>query len=114
MTSDHDHGLPPEHEPTSHGHPDHVHDAACEFAHGTVQAPADGRMMVAVFATPVAHYLLRYAADSGYQPVLVEPDTQLAKEASEAGFDVRPGVASVPGASADDRPSPGGTGRHAA
>ncbi|HYS30739.1 MAG TPA: XdhC family protein [Streptosporangiaceae bacterium] len=111
MTSDHDHGLPPEHGPTGHGHanhghadhghPDHVHDAACEVAHGTVQAPADGRMLVAVFATPVAQYLLRYATDSGYQPVLVEPDTQLAKEASEAGFDVRPGVASVPGASAD-------------
>ena len=120
MTSEHDHGLPPEHGPDhghaghehpahghpahghpAHGHPDHVHDAACEVAHGTVPAPVDGRMLVAVFATPVAEYLLRYAADSGYRPVLVEPDSQLAKEAAEAGFDVRPGVASVPGASAD-------------
>src|SRR6266581_76016 len=105
MTSEHDHGLPPEHGPdhghAGHGHAAHVHDGACEVAHGTVPAPVDGRMLVAVFATPVAEYLLRYAADSGYRPVLVEPDSQLAKEAAEAGFDVRPGVASVPGASAD-------------
>jgi xanthine/CO dehydrogenase XdhC/CoxF family maturation factor len=78
-----------------------VHDAACEVAHGTVAAPVDGRMLVAVFATPVAQYLLRYAADAGYRPVLVEPDTQLAKEAGEAGFDVRPGVGSVPDSTAD-------------
>src|SRR6266581_2084065 len=105
MTSEHDHGLPPEHGPdhghAGHGHAGHVHDAACEVAHGTVPAPVDGRMLVAVFATPVAEYLLRYAADSGYRPVLVEPDSQLAKEAAEAGFDVRPGIGSVPDASAD-------------
>lgn len=79
-----------------HGGPDHVHDAACEVAHGTVPAPADGRTLVAVFASPVAEYLLRYAADAGYRPVLVEPDSQLAKEADAAGFDVRPGIGSVP------------------
>jgi len=90
MTSEHD-----------HGHPDHVHDAACEVAHGTVPALVDGRTLVAVFATPVAQYLLRYAADAGYRPVLVEPDSQLAKEAGEAGFDVRPAMMSVPDASAD-------------
>jgi xanthine dehydrogenase accessory factor len=82
-----------------HGMPGHVHDAACEVAHGTVPAPADGRTLVAVFATPVAEYLLRYAADAGYRPVLVEPDSQLAKEADAAGFDVRPGIGSIP----DDR-----------
>jgi xanthine/CO dehydrogenase XdhC/CoxF family maturation factor len=111
MTSEHDHGHPhdhahdehghPAHEHPAHGDPDHVHDAACEVAHGTVAAPVDGRMLVAVFATPVAQYLLRYAADAGYRPVLVEPDTQLAKEAGEAGFDVRPGVGSVPDSTAD-------------
>ncbi len=95
MTSEHDHGHPHDH---LH---EHEHDAACEVAHGTVPAPADGRVLVAVFATPVAQYLLRYAADAGYQPVLVEPDTQLAKEADEAGFDVRPGMSSVPGAGTD-------------
>jgi xanthine dehydrogenase accessory factor len=117
MTSEHDHGpaRDPHARPDEHGHAhhgddhhgygrhlgerhghDHVHDAACEVAHGTVPTPVDGRMLVAVFATPVARYLLRYAADAGYQPVLVEPDTQLAKEADEAGFDVRPGMVSVP------------------
>jgi xanthine dehydrogenase accessory factor len=113
MTSEHDHGLPhasghsdhdhghrgPGHH--EHGHPDHVHDAACEVAHGTVPAPVDGRTLVAVFATPVAQYLLRYAADAGYRPVLVEPDSQLAKEAGEAGFDVRSALTSVPDANAD-------------
>jgi len=97
MTSEHDHGHPHDH---LHDH-EHEHDAACEVAHGTVPAPADGRVLVAVFATPVAQYLLRYAADAGYQPVLVEPDTQLAKEADEAGFDVRPGMGSVPDAGTD-------------
>jgi xanthine/CO dehydrogenase XdhC/CoxF family maturation factor len=98
MTSEHDHGHGHHHD--HHGH-DHVHDAACEVAHGTVPTPADGRMLVAVFATPVARYLLRYAADAGYQPVLVEPDTELAKEADEAGFDVRSGVVSVPDSGTD-------------
>ena len=111
MTSEHDHGHGHGHEHEhgheqhrghEHGGPDHVHDAACEVAHGRA-APAarDGRMLVAVFATPVAQYLLRYAADAGYQPVLVEPDSQLAKEAGEAGFDVRPDVGSVPDAGTD-------------
>src|SRR5260370_10658709 len=108
MTSEHDHGLPHvpdasqhDHRHPHHGHPDHVHDAACEVAHGTAPAPVDGRTLVAVFATPVAHYLLRYAADAGYRPVLVEPDSQLAKEAVEAGFDVRSAMTSVPDAKAD-------------
>src|SRR5215472_8134511 len=78
----------------------HFHDGvACDVAHGTALAPSDGRALIAVFATPVAEYLLRYAADAGYRPILVEPDSQLAKEADAAGFDVRPGIGSVP----DDR-----------
>jgi len=101
MTSEHDHGRAPDHHTHDHHGHDHVHDAACEVAHGTVPAPVDGRMLVAVFATPVAQYLLRYAADAGYQPVLVEPDIQLAKEADEAGFDVRPGIVSVPDSGTD-------------
>jgi xanthine dehydrogenase accessory factor len=111
MTSEHDHALPPEqghpahgqheHGQHEHGHPDHVHDAACEVAHGTVPAPLAGRTLVAVFATPVAEYLLRYASDAGYRPVLVEPDSQLAKEADAAGFDVHSGIGSIPDANAD-------------
>jgi len=102
MTSEHDHGHGGY---GAHGHDhdghDHVHDAACEVAHGTVPAAVDGRMLVAVFATPVAQYLLRYAADAGYRSILIEPDTQLAKEADAAGFDVHPGIGSIPEAGAD-------------
>jgi xanthine dehydrogenase accessory factor len=100
MTSELDHGLAHhahDHVPGAHhgGH-DHVHDAACEVAHGTVQAPVVSRTMVAVFATPVAEYLLRYAADAGYRPVLVEPDADLAKQANANGFDVYAGIGSMP------------------
>src|SRR5215470_2779882 len=99
MTSElhtHDHG-PGAH----HGGHDHVHDAACEVAHGTVPAPVDSRTMVAVFATPVAQYLLRYAADAGYRPVLVEPDAELAKEADASSFDVYTGIGSLPDGKTD-------------
>ena len=114
MTSELDHGQPHEHGhdhglahhahdhvPGAHHHGEHEHDAACEVAHGTVPAPVDGRMLVAVFATPVAQYLLRYGADAGYRPVLVEPDAQLAKEADANGFDVYPAVGSIPDAGTD-------------
>jgi xanthine dehydrogenase accessory factor len=100
MTSELDHGLARhthDHGPGArHGGHDHVHDAACEVAHGTVPAPVGSRTMVAVFATPVAEYLLRYAADAGYRPVLVEPDADLAKEANANGFDVYSGIGSMP------------------
>jgi xanthine dehydrogenase accessory factor len=56
--------------------------AACEVAHGTVPAEAGGRVLVAVFASPVAEFLLRYASDAGYQAVLVEPDPERAKATS--------------------------------
>ncbi len=53
-------------------------DLACEIASGEAAAPepAPGRrqVLIAVFDTPIARYLLRYAADTGYRPVLVEPD----------------------------------------
>jgi xanthine/CO dehydrogenase XdhC/CoxF family maturation factor len=52
----------------AHGH---VADA---IAHGHVRAPASTRTLVAVFASPVADYLLRYGGDVGYRPVLLEPD----------------------------------------
>lgn len=54
--------------------PDDV-DPACAVAHGAKPATtAPGRTLVAVFASPVAEYLLRYGADLGYRPVLLEPD----------------------------------------
>jgi xanthine dehydrogenase accessory factor len=57
-------------------------DAACAVAHGTEPAPPeqpDGaeaipRRLVAVFAGPVAEYLLRFGVELGFHAVLVEPD----------------------------------------
>ena len=43
-------------------------------------------MLVAVFASPVAGYLLRYGADLGYTCVLVEPDKQRAAECRGQGW----------------------------
>ncbi|HET7018040.1 MAG TPA: XdhC family protein [Streptosporangiaceae bacterium] len=82
-------------------HP-HFHDGvACELAHGTAPAPADGRALIAVFATPVAEHLLRYAADAGYRTVLVEPDAELAKQHSSNGTDVYTSIGSIPDAETD-------------
>lgn len=44
------------------------------MAHGDAQAPPETRTLVAVFASPVADVLLRYAQDVGYHTVLVEPE----------------------------------------
>ncbi len=49
-------------------------DAACEVAHGNEPSPGTGRSLVAVFASPVAEYLLRFAAAAGFRVALVEPD----------------------------------------
>ena len=75
MTSEHEHEHSHGHDHAhGHDHPPGEHDAACEVAHGAAPAPVTGRTLIAVFASPVAEYLLRYGADAGYTPVLVEPD----------------------------------------
>jgi xanthine/CO dehydrogenase XdhC/CoxF family maturation factor len=72
---------------------------ACSVAHGAAPAPvpasspvpapaSSDRTLVAVFASPVSGYLLRYAADSGYRTLLVEPDAGRADAARMAGFPV--------------------------
>jgi xanthine dehydrogenase accessory factor len=105
MTSDYEHGHSHGHQHAqgepAHGEEGHVHDAACAVAHGTVPAPDTGRTLVAVFANPVSQYLLRYAADAGYRPVLVEPDAELAKEAAGAGIEVHSGIGAVPDGTSD-------------
>jgi xanthine/CO dehydrogenase XdhC/CoxF family maturation factor len=53
----------------AHGHPDP--DA---IAHGYAEAPAVQRTLIAVFASPVARFLLGYARDAGYRVALVDPD----------------------------------------
>jgi xanthine/CO dehydrogenase XdhC/CoxF family maturation factor len=50
--------------------------SGCEVAHGAAPAEGEMRTLVAVFASPVAEHLLRYGADAGFRPVLLEPDDQ--------------------------------------
>ena len=67
------------------------HDS-CAVAHGA--APADAtpvtaeRILVAVFASPVSGFLLRYGADAGFHGLLVEPDPDRAAGAAMSGFTV--------------------------
>jgi xanthine/CO dehydrogenase XdhC/CoxF family maturation factor len=76
----------PSHDDAAAGHPAAEHgDPACDVAHGAAPAPAVARTLVAVFTSPVASYLLRYAGDAGFRPVLVEPDPQRAKPGEPAG-----------------------------
>lgn len=56
-------------------------DPACATAHGEAPAETTDRTLVAVFSSPVAGYLLRYGADLGFRPVLVEPDAERAAQA---------------------------------
>jgi len=80
---------------TEHTH-DHDHDAACEVAHSPVTpaAPASAeRTLVAVFASPVSGYLLRYGADMGFRGLLLEPDEARAAGATTLGF---PMITAVP------------------
>ncbi len=95
---------------------EHTHDdSACGVAHGAVtpaavapsarsassasassatapsaSAPsaraAGERTLIAVFASPVAGYLLRYGADAGFRGLLLEPDEARAAGAAALGF----------------------------
>ncbi|MCO7221410.1 XdhC family protein [Klenkia sp. PcliD-1-E] len=51
-------------------------DPNCGVAHGEPAAPATDRVLVAVFASPVAAALLRLGAECGFAPVLVDPSGQ--------------------------------------
>jgi xanthine dehydrogenase accessory factor len=98
---EHEHHEHDDHGHSRHGEHGHVHDASCDVAHGTAPAPTEDRVLVAVFATPVASYLLRYGADVGYRPVLIEPDAERAKEAAADGFELADGLAGVPASRTD-------------
>ncbi len=70
---------------------------SCAVAHGAAaeagSAPAGtGRTLVAVFASPVAGFLLRYGADAGFRALLVEPDPGRASGAAIAGFTVQQAI----------------------
>ncbi len=57
-------------------------DPACAFAHGAEPPPperpeaagATPRRLVAIFASPVAEFLLRFGNELGFHAILVEPD----------------------------------------
>jgi xanthine/CO dehydrogenase XdhC/CoxF family maturation factor len=51
-----------------------AHGDADAIAHGYAAGPAGSRTLVAVFASPVADYLIRYGRDLGYRTTLVEPE----------------------------------------
>jgi xanthine/CO dehydrogenase XdhC/CoxF family maturation factor len=76
-------------------------DPACDVAHGKAAAQASERVLVAVFVSPVAEFLLRYGSDAGYRPVLVEPDPARAQAAMNAGAAVQAGVGGYLDGSAD-------------
>ncbi len=50
--------------------------------------PGVDRALVAVFASSVSGYLLRYAADAGYRCLLIDPDPVRASAARVSGFEV--------------------------
>ena len=49
-------------------------DPACGVAHGAPVPEATGRVLVAVFASPVAEVLLRWAPELGFRALLLDPD----------------------------------------
>jgi xanthine dehydrogenase accessory factor len=73
-------------------------DPACDVAHGVASPPdVAERVLMAVFASPVAEFLLRYGRDAGYRAVLVEPDPERAKDMLDVAA-VDDAVRSYPGA----------------
>lgn len=63
----------------------HEHDPACAVAHGDTPGEADDRMLVAIFASPVARFLLHFGSDLGFRGVLLEPDADRAAAARGDG-----------------------------
>jgi xanthine dehydrogenase accessory factor len=95
MTDGHEHHGDDNHGIDNHEHADHVHDASCAVAHGTARGSAEEKVLAAVFASPVAIYLLRYGADAGYRAVLVEPDAERAKAVTADGFELTESLAGI-------------------
>lgn len=73
--SDHRHGHDGGHQHEHPPVPSLAADPACALAHGELDPTAERRTLVAVFASPVARYLLHFGRDLGYRTVLVDPDS---------------------------------------
>jgi xanthine dehydrogenase accessory factor len=95
-SSEHQHHQHHGHEHPGHGEDGHVHDASCAVAHGAAAAPTEDKVLVAVFASPVARFLLRYGADAGYRTLLIEPDGEQAKQADADGFELADSLTGLP------------------
>lgn len=55
------------------------------MAHGDLPPESGGRVLVAVFASPVAEYLLHFGHEAGYRTILVEPDQSRLSESLRRG-----------------------------
>jgi xanthine dehydrogenase accessory factor len=53
-------------------------DPTCGVAHGSPAPEGTGRVLVAVFASPVAEVLLRWAPELGFRAALLDPTEDLA------------------------------------
>lgn len=88
----------------------HGHDPTCDVAHGTAagDTPHD-RVLVAVYATPMASCLLRWGAELGFHTVLVEPSSNAGPGSgpggAELGFGDDVEVVSDPATAPIDRSS---------
>jgi xanthine dehydrogenase accessory factor len=63
----------------------HHPDPTCDVAHGLREPEATDRTLVAVFASPVAGHLIRYARDAGYSTVVYDPNEANAHSVNAAG-----------------------------
>lgn len=63
-------------------------DPACAVAHGEAVLDVTDRRLIAVFASPVSRYLLRYGTDLGFRCTLLEPDEERAKDLTDAVAEV--------------------------
>jgi xanthine dehydrogenase accessory factor len=70
--------VDPRHDPACGAAHGHTHSdapsGADAIAHGFAETPAVTRTLIAVFASPVARFLLSYARDAGFRPLLMDPD----------------------------------------
>lgn len=63
-------------------------DPACAVAHGAPAPATATRTLIAVFASPVAEFLLHFGADCGFRAVLLEPDAERHTTVRTAGAEV--------------------------
>ena len=63
-------------------------DPACAVAHGAPAPATATRTLIAVFASPVAEFLLHFGSDCGFRAILLEPDAERAAAAVLPGAEV--------------------------